>query len=270
MSLGIAVIENSNVFLMADTQLSFPENSGKKPLFGLKVFFLDKHTAIAYSGTAGEAAHSRLYAIYKQGDLGDLINLAEQIHSSFDQEVDFLLTKTGKMPSIVKISSGKISIQSAKGIYWIGDGDAARFVANTTTHNADQLEKGLRLAIEDSRFSTVGGHAVIARGGIEGFRFIPYMNLVSPNYFVKEDWQTVNFGTSQTGGFAYTTIVPTEAGTNGWGVFYFQGLFGKYWHVDLESNACEVLVAHAQNVEDFIKLIQHETGTKLGFCGSLG
>lgn len=271
MSLGIAVIEGSDVFLMSDTQLSFPENSGKKPSFGLKIFFLDRYTAIAYSGTAGEIAHGRIHAIYKKGHRGDLRILAEQINSSFDQKVDFLLAKTGEEPSIAKIAGGSIATQSDKGIYWIGDGDAARFVADTATHGAHELAEMLCIAIEDSRFSTVGGHSVVARGQTGGFRFLPHMRLVSPRCSIKEaGWQTIDFGTAQTGGFGYTTIVPVEAGTNGWGVFYFQGLFGEYWHVDLEANVCELLIAHARNAADFIKLIQHETGIELEPCGSLG
>lgn len=271
MSLGIAAIENSDVFLMADTQLSFSKDSGKKPLFGLKVFFLDKNTAIAYSGTAGEVAHGRLYAIYKQGHRGDLCILAEQICSSFDHDVDFLLAKTGVKPSIAKIASGSIAIQSGTGVYWIGDGDAARFVADTATYGGYQLKERLNDAIENPHFSTVGGHSVVARGKIEGFRFVPYMQLVSPRYSTKGiGWKSVDFGTSQNGGFGYTTVVPTESGTNGWGVFYFQGLFGEYWHVDLETNVCEILKAHARNVTEFIKLIQGETGIKLESCGSLG
>ncbi|VAW76677.1 hypothetical protein MNBD_GAMMA12-1405 [hydrothermal vent metagenome] len=106
MTLGIAAIENNEVFLMADTLLSYSEKSGKKPYHGLKIFFLDKNTAIAYAGTAREVAHGRLHGIYKQGYRGDLKILVDQILNSFDEEVDFLLAQSGRNPAIAEISGG--------------------------------------------------------------------------------------------------------------------------------------------------------------------
>jgi hypothetical protein len=274
MSLGIVAIENSEVLLMADTQLTFPEHSGKKPLFGLKVSFLDSNTAIAYAGAGPEVAHGRVYGIYKQGHRGDLDILAQQIHSSFDRKVDFLLARTGTEPSIAKVANGQIAFQSGKGVFWVGDANAAHFVADSTTYSLYQLQDGLSKAIDDPRFPTVGGHCVVARGTTHGFRFVAHMKLVSPPCRQCSPggmgWQPVNFGTAETGGFGYTTIVPKQAGTNGWGVFYFQGRFGKYWHVDLETDMCEILKAHAQNVMDFVKLIQDETGVELEYGGSIG
>lgn len=271
MSLGVATIENNEVFLMADTLLSFPEKSGKKPCCGLKVFFLNKETAIAYSGTAGEVAHGRLHAIYTQGHKGDIEFLAEQICRSFDDEVHFLLAQAGEKPSIAKIAGGSVSIRENDGVYWIGDIDAARHVVRAEDCSVCRLQENLGNAIKSPQFSTVGGHCVVARGKIEGFKFVPYMRLVSPNYIPEKDgWKTVDFGSAQTGGFGYTTVVPVMEGANGWGVFYFQGMFGEFWHVNLESNIYEILRAYARNVQDFGKIIQDEIGIELEYCGSLG
>ncbi len=271
MSLGIAVIENTEVFLMADTLLSYPEKSGKKPFHGLKIFFIDAKTAIAYSGAAGEIAHGRLYGIYKQGYRGNIKLLAEQIHQSFDDEVDFLLAQSGSKPAIAKIAGGLVSVRENDGIFWIGDVDTARFVANADNNSVYQLHERLSNAIDNSQFSTVGGHSIVARGNIKGFKFIPVMKLVSPKYFLLEEgWKRVDFGTSQSGGFGYTTVVPVSEGDNGWGIYYFQGMFGEFWHVNLESNVYEKLKAYAKNVQDFAKMIQKETGVELVYCGSLG
>lgn len=271
MSLVIALIENSEVFLMADTQLTFPERIGVKPAYGMKVFFLDKHTAIAFAGTAGEIAHGRLNAIYKQGNRGDVLILAEQICNSFDHEVDFLLAQTLEKPTIVKVSSGSIYSTSGRGVYWIGDAEAAQFVAGGSTDSAYQLESRLREAIADPRFSTVGGLSVLARGKVDGFRYITRMLLTSPRYSPKEgEMHIVDFGAAHNGGFGYTTVVPKEPGKNGWGVFYFQGMYGEYWHTDFETGVSECLRAYAEKAEGFIELIQKETGIELEFCGSLG
>jgi len=271
MTLGIATIENNEVFIMADTLLSFPEKSGKKPFHGLKVFFLNKEIAIAYAGIAEEVAHGRLNAIYTQGHKGDIHFLSEQICQSFDDKVDFLLAQSGARPAIAKITEGSVSIREDDGVYWIGDIDAARYVARAASSSANQLQQNLGNVIENPQFSTVGGHCVVARGRIEGFKFVPYMRLISPSHFPRKcDWEIVDFGSAQTGGFGYTTVVPINEGVNGWGVFYFQGMYGEFWHVNLESNMSELLRAYARKVQDFTKIIEDETGIELEYCGSLG
>ncbi|MFT5722212.1 MAG: hypothetical protein ACI9W6_002538 [Motiliproteus sp.] len=270
MSLGVAAIIDGHSFLMADTLLSFPEKSGKKPSHGLKVFFLNESTSVAYSGAAGEVAHGRLHAIYMQGYKDDIKILAEQICNSFDHEVDFLLAKSGEDPLIAKISDGKVSIRSDSGVYWIGDGVAARHLANTDTSTIFKLQSKFEEIIEHKEFSTVGGHCVVAKGGLAGFKYIPYMNLVSPRYFPKvNEWEAVSFGTAQSGGFGFTTVVPSKEGVNGWGLFYFQGMFGEFWHINIEKNICELLRVHAKNVHDFIEIIQKEISEDLTCCGSL-
>jgi hypothetical protein len=42
-------------------------------------------------------------------------------------------------------------------------------------------------------------------------------------------------GLSETGGFGFTAVVPKKEGVNGWGLFYFQGMFGKFWHINIEK-----------------------------------
>lgn len=181
------------------------------------------------------------------------------------------MAQSGKKPVIAKIVDGTVSIREDDGIYWIGDIDAARYIASSGANDVHTIEKNFGDVMASPKFRTVGGHCVVARGKTEGFKFIPYMKLVSPNYFPKQDdWETVDFGTAQTGGFGYTTVVPTQEGVNGWGVFYFQGMFGEFWHVDIESNTCELLRAYALNVQDFVRIVQDDIGIELEYCGSLG
>ena len=134
---------------------------------------------------------------------------------------------------------------------------------------AEQLQVSFDEVIDSQNFLTVGGHCVVARGKLSGFNFVPYMKLSSPRFIPKnEEWESVNFGTALTGGFGFTTVVPSKEGTNGWGIFYFQGMFGEFWHVNLEKNICEVLKARAENVHNFIEIIQNEIGEELTYCGS--
>jgi hypothetical protein len=45
----------------------------------------------------------------------------------------------------------------------------------------------------------------------------------------------MDFGTSETGVFGFTTVVPKKEGVNGWGLFYFQGMFGEFSHINIEK-----------------------------------
>lgn len=271
MTLALALIDNGEVFLMADTQLTLPTHKEGRPFYGLKIFFLDKFTAVAYAGTAGEVAHSRLFSILQMKGTEDIRHLAEKISKHFDSQVDFLLAKSGPSPTIAKVSEGMVASSSTGGLFWIGDTAAANFVTRgVAAPEGYRLQDRMEEAIASPCFSTVGGHVVTAKGCAMGFRFVPYMKLVSPMYAPEEGWQSVNFGNAEMGGFGYTTVTPREIGVNGWGVYYFQGKFGKYFRVDLENNIGEILKAHADNVEQFIDVLETEIGVQLEHCGSLG
>ena len=101
---------------------------------------------------------------------------------------------------------------------------------------------------------------------------MPHMSLTSPYYLPKgsNKWETVDFGTAGTGGFGYTSITPKIQGTNGWGVFFFQGFCGYYFHIDLDKNSFERLRAFAKSADEFIDILQKEIGIELEYCGTLG
>jgi hypothetical protein len=267
MTLVIASIKDGIVNLTADTMLSYPEKSGKKSIHGLKIFFLDDKTAIAYAGAAGEIAHRKLYAIYHQGQTECIEFLANQICKSFDDETHFLLARAGHDPSIVKVAEGRVSARN-DGTFWIGDVDAANFVLGQQ-ENTSGIYHGFKEAIESRELLTVGGHLVAASGTLAGFKFTPYMNLTTP-YYLPADGMVVDFGSAETGGFGYTTVTPVNPGVNGWGIFYFQGRFGLFWHADFDKDICELLRVRADNVFEFIKVIEEELGIELTYCGSLG
>jgi hypothetical protein len=45
----------------------------------------------------------------------------------------------------------------------------------------------------------------------------------------------MDFGLSETGVFGFTTVVLKKEGVNGCRLFYFQGMFGKFWHINIEK-----------------------------------
>ena len=65
MSLIITKIENDKIYILADTQITPAEYLNEKPFDGLKIFFLSRMIAIAYSG-AITIAHKIIYEVYKK------------------------------------------------------------------------------------------------------------------------------------------------------------------------------------------------------------
>ncbi|MFA5073641.1 MAG: hypothetical protein WC539_07065 [Nitrospirota bacterium] len=257
---------------MADTQITFPVRAYKKPFDALKVFFFDSATAIAYSGIT-VCAHEMIYEVfkaYRHND--DLESVAKSINKLRDRlnGPDFLIVRTSGSPKIIKIADSGVS-KITSGIAWIGDSEAANFVAtNFKKGTIFDIERLFSQVIEGDEYKTVGGYPVLARGTPEGFSFVPYMKLISPRYVPKNGMQAVDFGTNQAGGYGYTTITPTAFGQNGFGLFFFQGKFGYFFHVDLRDNIAERLKAYANTPEEFIEIITNDTHIRLEHCGKLG
>lgn len=272
MTLIISTIENNEIFLLADSQITFPVHTYEKPFDALKMFFFDQRTAIAYSGTS-LYAHQIIFQIYKKYNTDEgLESLADSINRLRDKEAnpDFLLARASNLPEIIKISDSGVSKLNTK-FTWIGDQDAANFVAkNFKGGSIFDLEKIFNQTVQHPEFPTVGGYSILARGTSKGFKFVPYMNLISLRYIPEPGEHTVDFGTNQTGGYGFTTITPTEIGQNGFGLFFFQGRFGYFFHVDLMNNIAERLKGHAVTPDEFIELVTKDTSIQLEYCGKLG
>ncbi|RLA06830.1 MAG: hypothetical protein DRQ51_08130 [Gammaproteobacteria bacterium] len=73
----------------------------------------------------------------------------------------------------------------------------------------------------------------------------------------------MSFGTNETGGFAWTTITPKERGKNGYGIYFFQGKFGYFYHINFSKNIAERLKVHANTADDFIQITSEEIGAFL-------
>ena len=103
MTLLIAKIEDKKIMVLADTQLTFDEKDGKKPVEGLKIFFINSYTAIGYCGSP-EDAHKIIRHVYKHDSTKSLNSIAQKIGLLRDGEEcpDFILMKSGQNPKIIK------------------------------------------------------------------------------------------------------------------------------------------------------------------------
>lgn len=283
MSLIIVKFENNILYVLADTQITPVDFSGEKPFDALKIFFLNQMTAIAYSGKT-PLAHRIIHELYVKCSLTNDINIiSKEIEILCQQKdaPDFLLMGLAPDFCVKKISNNKIFDINLEIVAWIGDSDAANFVSKISKNGTiDELRQAFNLAVEDSQFTTVGGYRVVAQGTKDGFKFAPYMELVSPRYSPKSElvsrsyrpkleWATVDFGSAQTGGFGFTTITPKQLGQNGFGIYFFQGRFGYFFYVDLQNNKAERLKAYANSAKEFIEIIERKIHIPLEYCGEL-
>lgn len=279
MTLVLAEIRDEEIHLVADTLISFDARLGRKPYHALKILSLAPTTVLAFSGDHERAIQIffDLYAMRAHElEILELAKLLAQLRAqaSFPSSLkgespDFLIARTMPDACVYRINDHGVSKCSS--YIWIGNPQAAASVAKDIDRD-DQLDvaAAFQQIVHDGAFNDVGGHVVHVRGNGAGFKFIPHMRLISPRYVPVEGWNTVDFGNAQTGGYGFTTITPCDTGHNGYGVFFFQGGFGLFFHLNPARKICETLKAYAANSKEFIDILEREVGFTLEHCGSLG
>ena len=271
MTLVLAHVENEEVYLLADTRMTYDDDSlGKKPFDALKIFFFNPRIAIAYAGLQ-KPAHEIIMQVYLEQYWDDAEKLSSRVAELNNRNgADFLVAESGGNKKVIKVHSGGCTTLTSWG--WIGDSGAANHIASAYTGNEIfEISKYFDSVTADPEFPKVGGYSVLARGNKQGFKFIPHMKLTSPKYIPTPDqWQTIDFGTARSGGFGYTTLSSPKHGDNGWGVYFFQGQFGYYFNVQLKESKFEILTGYANTVDGFIRLVENDIKQNLEYCGLLG
>ncbi len=134
-----------------------------------------------------------------------------------------------------------------------------------------KLHEAMQLVIGDLSIQSVDGQATVAVSGKCTSRYLLFNGATSPVYQPKEEgWQTIDFGGAADGGYIFTTITPTEAGISGWGIFYHQAQFGRYFVADLGLQRFVVFESRGENAEAFCKVLAEELDYKPTHCGSWG
>ena len=275
MTLVISSIVDGKIEILSDTLISYEASLGKKPDQALKLLALSPTIMMAYSG-----AHDRALSIYYQlcdihiASLGVEAVLRALValrtsdeFGSKDGQVppDFLLASTEPNPIVYRITELGVSTGDR---LWIGNGQAVvRVMANEPEMG---YERAMEHVINDPIFEDVGGCLVKCKGTSMGFGFVQWMMLTSPRYVPDIGWSTVDWGTAETGGFAYTTVVPREPGISGFGVYFLQGRVGIFFRVDPAKRICEGIRLRAQDAEQFASVMGEEVGYALDCFGALG
>lgn len=277
MTLVVALNENNKIRLFCDTLISFDAKLGRSAYQTIKVLSLSPTMVMAFSGSHALAMEI-FFDLYRDtSDFSDVEILAKNIQrlcfavsKKFGEQSspEFLLLYTIPKLTITKITDKNIIECPQYG--WIGNASAAAKVSRVADLGHDAIRTEMSCLIADREFHDVGGFLVEMQSQDGGFKFCPYMILTSPKYIPVEGWNTINFGTAQTGGFGFTTITPLEPGRNGFGIFFFQGFVGLFFHIDVAGRKVETLRAYARSAEEFMQILAAEIGFQLEHCGSLG
>ena len=287
MTLVAGWLRKNKVYLCADTKLTPPDWALNEPREGLKVFFIGTHIAVAYAGSrlAHHVISDCARCISNQGGVEEVLDILQQGRRSLstspgnapDQTPDFLVATCSESPRLYLIDqAGPAREERLLGC--IGNHDAASEVMRllqsrdleqtNPIYPADVIEQ----IITDERFEGVGGYPVLACGKRDGFRFVPFMKLVSPRYIPKQEerWTAVNFGTAETGGFGYISITPSYPGRNGHGFYFPQGRLGIFYSADLINERFERLRGNTASAAEFSALVSKDIGYEVVPCGELG
>jgi hypothetical protein len=277
MTLALGVFERDTVYLISDTKLSYEVDRNPVPgvearRAGLKTFFLTPQIAVAYAGTVSTAHQTFMRARTASVAGATPSELAELFreHCRETPENEYLLAACTNGRQLFKITPTVFS-ETSEGVRWIGSAGAANYILNEPFDSAFILSRRFQQALDERRVDDVGGRAVMARGNAQGIKFIPEMGLVSPVYrpSLESEWQTVDWGDAAAGGFAYTTIVPTEVGRNGWGIHFFQGFCGYFWKIDFDRDVYERLRWENTTTQNAIAALQTDLGFRVEGGGQL-
>lgn len=268
MTLVVARLIGDTAHIFADTLITGPGQDLRRRELHLKLLAIDRDILIGYAGSP-ELAHRAI------ADASRLVHLgASAIVERLEQVVgcDFIVVFKTR---IIEIKSGlaRDNLSAA----WVGDYEAFSRLQELVlsdqggTPIEDQLYFALDRISEDQAVESVGGPVVRAKGTEDGVLYVCMMRLRSPaNRHRLDEWQTLDFGDAARGGFGYTTIVPTEAGVCGWGIFYFQAFKGTYFAVDFQKNSFEQFTGVANDADTFCNAILSELGYRPQHCGQLG
>jgi len=273
MTLAVATTHEQTAFLQADLRLSYDLDSNleyvNRPDVGLKIFFPNASTAIAYSGTM-KYAHEAIKEVANRTENLDAKGIADLLRKKSKEydDIEFLLIDSKDPVAIYKITP-KVFASTNHGHYWIGDSGAANLLLSGTDLTPFALETRFQSLLDSRKVDSVGGFVVTAKGKNNEVCFQPRMQLTSPYYMLQAN-QAIDFGNAQRGGFGYTTVTPLKPGQNGWGVHFFQGFCGFFFKADLAADLYEKIIWKSTKLQGALDALKVNLGFEIEACGRLG
>ena len=281
MSLVCGHIDQGRISLTSDTLIIPRNDSSLRKKIAPKIFFLGKDLAVGYAGETS-LAHQIIHKIYRKNwcesaieEALDVVSAAQKSaltdrHISKDSVPDFIFAQSAPQFRLIRVRAGhpRFDVET---LTHIGNTVAASHFSETYKENSDSFA-AMSGVIRSGCFKNVGGYVNLAQSSGNGFTFLTYLELNGPMdpEPPAKNWEKIDFGGAARGGYGYTSVVPVCAGSNGWGLYFFQANFGFFFHIDLESDIYEKLRAYASTAHEFADLVSADIGIELQVAGELG
>jgi hypothetical protein len=252
--------------MLADAKITDPSTLKNSPLTGALKLITTNGLCIGYAGSYNIAIDAirnvrSLNLHDKDAILDDLLNA----HIASDTKTDFIIATYSQHPELSVISNGSIVTENSAA--WIGDPAAfseyQRHYHNAPVQDVDScMSFSMEQLIREGQHASVGDFKVTVRGTDSGFRYCTSTAIFPIQQTIPSgQWTTIQFGSAQQGGYAYSVMTPLEPNAGAIGAYFFQGRVGALYHpirhdraiiysdVDFEEFKDAVFIEHGLRID---------------------
>lgn len=236
MTLVIARATSRGIRILSDIRVSHPEERRHGLPYGvLKAVVLNENLCVCFAGSVALGAP----AIAELARNGDAVTPAEAVaalrkaHQRNVPNSEFIVARRDP-PGFWKIANDRV--EDDQPATWIGDHTAfsrfqeiflgpplshqlpPEFDPDGALREASQLMDAYRAVLDDATLDSVGDARVVVAGDADGFRYLPYMEIdngLDPPSITAgpgEEVDLIRAGSAAIGAFAFSVLVPVNAG----------------------------------------------------------
>jgi len=279
MTLVVARKFDSEIRIVCDGKISYPDELNKGPLHGaLKSVIIDNNNCICYAGSFNISIDAIRYLL--NNNISDYTLIKDYLLSvniKNNKQADFVVGNTIGSMNLCKISNGKA--EDIGSSTWIGDYKA--FEKFQEYYHKKQIkeeieEKLLIYArmvsamaelVREGSCPSVGDFYIGIRSGPKGFNYLENANAFCVRQTISPNTLTaIRFGSAAEGGYAFSILTPNKTGIGAIGIHYTQGNLGALFYPLISDKA---IIYRNVNYDGFTLKVKEDyeitlSGIKIG------
>lgn len=265
MTLIVARIIEDEIVVLADAKITNPSILRNNPLTGALKLIATNDVCIGYAGSYCVALDAiRDIRARNTTDVGEIEDILFAAHTTSNMEADFIIASHIQGPRLTAISNSSVSTGNSAA--WIGDINAftayqRQYHNISTTDEDSRMNNAMNEIIREGIFSSVGNFVTGVRGTSSGFRYCSSIQIFPISQTIPSgSWTTIQFGSAQQGGYAYSIMIPLTPNTGVIGVYFFQGRVGALYHPIEQDHA---IIYSNVNFEEFKEAVYSDYGLQI-------
>lgn len=262
MTLIVGVRTPNRVQLFSDTLIAHPDVTQAEELPGrLKLIVLNPSICLGYAGPTNRAIDAIRSLAGKGLSFSETVGALQT--ASEDGEIDFLAAQSIPTLELTKIERGRSTSVAAEA--WIGDAEGAKDYQQRAISarrlaypDPDMAILGpatsaFNALVQERTVESVGGLPIRATSRPDGFHYLDQALAYYPPQTIPPGVSTtLTFGGPAEGGFAYSVLVPNQAGVPIVAVHFFQGRLGYVYAPLDQDKPLEVPNVTHSDLGDFV------------------